>query len=374
MTRWLAALLAVAFSTPALAQEDEPKPEWTGVWEGTIGTYPIVACLDTQYDSSGQGSYYYLKHLIPIDLASEVPPGEWSEGGFARTGPADPKPLWQLGPVERDTIWGTWTGGDKSLPIALGRVAEGGEDAWSPCASAKFLQPRVVAPEFVRSARMIDGLAYAELQFIAPKHFPKVAIGAFTFEPSQPGDEAILAWVAEKLPKGTTEDEYIQCMAGALGVHGVDGDYDMTIAPAFANSELLSLTRSQGDYCGGAHPNYWQEYATFDRRTGAKLDSADWFNERGMALDEYQNKLMQQPLRELIVARWPVYEGEPDECSGYALDQQWWNYQIRREGILFQPDFPHVITACEEEILVQWGELDPFLSEVGKTLRDRAQR
>lgn len=374
MTRWLTALLVVALSSPALAQEEEPKPDWVGVWEGTIGRYPVIACLDTRYGRGGQGSYYYLKHLVPIDLESETPPGEWSEGGFGASEAGDPKPGWRLDAADGDTIKGAWTGSGKSLPIALNRVAEGGEDAWSPCASANFLQPRVVKPEFVRTGKAIDGLAYTELQFEAPRHFPEVAIAGFTFEPSQPGDAAILAWVEEKLPKGTADDEYIQCMAGALAVHGVDGDYSMSIAPAFANAELLSLTRSQGDYCGGAHPNYWQEYATFDRQTKAKLEPADWFNKRGIAADEYQLKTMQQPLRELIVARWPQYEGEPDECSAYALDQQWWNYQIHREGILFQPDFPHVMTACEEEILLPWEELEPFLSEAGTALRDRAQR
>lgn len=372
--RWLAALLAVAIATPALAQEEEPKPDWVGVWEGTIGTYPVMACFDTRYDDGGRGSYYYMKHLVPIDLDSEAPPAEWGEGGYHRVGARDPQPVWRLDAIDGDAIKGTWTGSGKSLPIALTRVPEGGEDAWSPCASANFLQPRVVKPEFVRTAKAIDGLSYTELQYKAPKHFAEVSIGGFTFEPTEPGDEAILAWVMEKLPKGTPEDEYIQCMAGVLSFFGVDGDYGMSIAPEFANAELLSVTRSQGDYCGGAHPNFWQEYITFDRQTGSKLDPSDWFNQRGMAVDEYQLKVMQQPLRDLIVARWPVYEGEPDECSGYALDQQWWNYQVQREGILFQPDFPHVITACEAEILVEWDDLEPFLSEAGTALRDRAQR
>ena len=369
-----ALLLVCGLAAPAAAKDDTPDPEWVGVWQGSIGRLPIVACFDRWNSGEGRGSYYYSVHLKPIRLKGDETGRNWAEGNNTGEPGTEAVPSLTFTDITEERIEGRWRAGKRSLGIVLHRIPDGAEDYYDACASANFLAPRVVKPEFERAAATVGGFDFTRLRYKVPAHFEDVEIGGFTFAPTQPGDGKIIEWLGSKLPQGKVEDDFLQCLAGALTVHGVDGYYAMGLSPVFANDELLSIDQNSSDYCGGAHPNHWKQYFTFDRKTGAQLEPVDWFNSKGTVVSEYGSTLMQPDLRALIVSHWPQYENEPDECSGYAEDQEWWGYQIRRDGIQFQPDLPHVITPCEEEILVGWDELEPFLSDAGKVLRERAQR
>jgi hypothetical protein len=378
MRIFLALLLVLGFAAaPAIAQEEEADPVWVGVWEGTIGTYPVIMCLDRWYHGDGKGSYYYLSQMKPIPLRGDEGENRWIEGGYNGVAGSKEMPALDFTDVSADRITGVWRAGERRLRISLDRIPDGAEDYYDACGSVNFLAPRVVAPEFTREEARIEGLSYTRLTYQVPPRFEDVGISGFTFEPQQPGDGKILEWLAAKLPQGKVEDEFLQCLSGALGMHGTDGYYEMGLGPDFANAELMSISSGNSSYCGGAHPNHWSEYYTFDRQSGELLDPFDWFNADGVGETEHGSKIMMPPLRAAILVRWPQYpefEEDPGDCSGFAIEQEWWYYQLRRDGIQFEPDFPHVITACEERVLVPWAELDPFLSEVGKTLRDRAQR
>lgn len=371
-------LLALGLAAPAAAQGEEPRPSWIGVWEGRIGSYPVVMCLDrwrkSDGDGDGKGSYYYLSQMKPIRLRSGDAPNQWVEGGSDGLVGSKEMPALDFTAVREDRITGEWRAGERKLRVELTRIPDGAEDIYDACASASFLAPRVVVPEFTRTDAEIDGLRFTNLAFETRPRFEDVDISGFTFAPVQPGDGAIVDWLAAKMPQGNVDDEFLQCLAGAISAHGVDGYYSMSLSPDFANAELLALSSGNSSYCGGAHPNHWQEYFTFDRQTGAQLDPFDWFHSDGIGETKHGSKVMMPPLREAVLKHWPVYGDEADDCSGFATDQLWWNYQLRREGVLFQPDFPHVITACEEQLIVPWSELEPFLSDAGKALRDRAGR
>src|SRR5690606_24341220 len=71
-----ALLAAVLLAAPAVAQD---KPEWVGVWEGRIASYPVRACFDTwSEDGPGRGSYYYRSRREPLSLVEEDG-GRWTE-------------------------------------------------------------------------------------------------------------------------------------------------------------------------------------------------------------------------------------------------------------------------------------------------------
>lgn len=159
-------------------------------------------------------------------------------------------------------------------------------------------------------------------------------------------------------------------------MHGIDGFYEKVWVPDFANDELMAVITSTSTYCGGAHPNHWATFSNFDRQTGALLDPAEWFNQWGAKVGEYGSLEMSAALREAVIASWtPTSDGEGVEsCAEYAADQLYWNYLLQAGGITFQPDLPHVATACEDLITLPWDELQPFLSPAGKALAARAQR
>ncbi len=174
------------------------------------------------------------------------------------------------------------------------------------------------------------------------------------------------------LPRGTVDDDFIQCMAGNLSHMGVDGYYERHMTLEFVNDELLSVTSSNSSYCGGAHPNHWTEFHAFDRQTGEALKLESWFNEKGTELTDYGTRTILPALRTVVMKHWSAGEDGEPECRSYVEEQNYWNYQLQRGGILFQPDLPHVATVCELPALVPWAELERFLNDDGRAIRGRA--
>ena len=83
MTRWLALLPLALSAAPALAQQDEPRPDYYGVWKGTVGTYPVMMCIERDGLGQARGAYYYLSRLTPIGLAGrdDGPPAGTAQVG-----------------------------------------------------------------------------------------------------------------------------------------------------------------------------------------------------------------------------------------------------------------------------------------------------
>ncbi|RZI97759.1 MAG: hypothetical protein EOO54_29470, partial [Haliea sp.] len=114
--RWAALSGASLLAATALAQGTPPR----GVWEGTLGEQPVVACFNGE---DFGGSYYYLKFLRPIQLAQNNNRGAWHEEG--RSG------SWQLNRPQGNRMTGTWLPpkkGSASLPLALTLIDGGGEN------------------------------------------------------------------------------------------------------------------------------------------------------------------------------------------------------------------------------------------------------
>lgn len=375
-----AAVMAAAFTaSPVVAQDEAESGIRTevlkgprGVFEGTIGRYPVIACFDARYDDDGFGSYYYLSQLKPIPLAANDAKDRWSEGSVYNDNLAEGAPVWTIRTGKTGNVTGTWRGGKRSYPIKLTRIAQGAEEYEAACGKDSFLGPRIGTPEFIRTPASLGGFDYTVLNYKTPPHFSLLSISGFTFAASQPGDGPIIAKLGAMLPTGSTQDEYAQCMAGNLLWRGEDGDFEMAASPRFANSQLLSVETTNSVYCGGAHPNFWQDYFLYDRQSGEAIDPAGLFNDSGLKLSEYGSKLMQAPLRDVIVAQWP--DDTDPECKDAVQDQEYWSIQVLEGGISFQPDFPHVLTACEEQLFLTWDQTSPFLSDEGRKIRERTAR
>lgn len=365
MSRLLAlCLLLSGWVAAAAAQDDLP---WAGVYRGTIGRYPVVACFDRWPGGKGKGAYYYLSQLRPIALRGPDPFTDWREGDDAKG------PEWRLDRSDGIRVSGTWHDGVRRLPIALSRVADGGE-GFSPCAADAFIAPRVGKIDFTRTRQGLGSFAFDRLTMVAPRAFPDVSIVGMDFVSTEPGDEAIRALLGAMMPQGEVSDEYVQCMAGSLGSLGIDGDYSREVIPSFANRELLGVWSTNGSFCGGAHPSYWTEYFVFDRQSGARLDPRLWFGPDGFADDGYGSLLIQPALRDLVMTHWPHDPDGDSECRDFVSDFEYWSVGIDPDGLGFQPDVPHVATACGEYVTVGWDELAPFLNAAGKAIRARAER
>lgn len=366
------AILALFLAAPAAAQH---KPDWAGVWDGRIGTYPVRLCIDAE-GGPASGAYYYRSQLEPIAITEEDGEGGWIE----KSADDQPSALWEFAEQTGDRLRGTWRQGRRNLPFDLSPVAWTAGEYSGPCSSDAFLTPRIAGGEVVSEPAELDGWRYTAQSYHPPKHFAEeITLESFTFAPEQPGDGEILAELAKGLPTGSYQATYLQCMGDNIAVHGVDGNYSTTSKPVFVSDAWLTTIESYDIYCGGAHPSHGFYYRTFDRRTGKEVDLAGWFNEAGA---EYQPSegdegyfTILPPLVEVIIEMGPS-DGEPgdgpaerelflEECRE-ALNTWSWRFGLSSAGLLAVPVVPHAYGPCRATFTVPWEELGPFLNDAGK--------
>lgn len=372
MRRVLAAALAM-LAVPAAAQD---APEWVGVWEGRVGTYPVRLCIDQWGQQPARGAYYYLSRLEPIALSEEDGEGGWIE----RAEDGEPQALWQFVEQTVERLRGTWRQGRRSLPFDLKPVAWTSIDEGGSCGSDAFLAPRVAGGQLLSAPAELDGWRYTAQSYRPPAHFAEeLFLESFTFPPEQPGDAAILAALAKELPGEGRSAPYLQCMGDSIAVNGRDGYYSNVAKPLLVSHDWLVTLESYDVYCGGAHPSHGYSHHTFDRQSGEEAELARWLGETAIEHRTYEGDeegydLVRPALRELILTRGvsdsePV-EGEDEsyeaECREVAREQEFWTFGLSREGMLFVPSLPHVVAACQATYTVRWGELEPFLSETGR--------
>ncbi|MGQ7828488.1 hypothetical protein [Altererythrobacter sp. Z27] len=364
IARWLAVLALGLLALPLHAQT--PAPDWRGVFKGTIGRHQVVACLDRDnFDSAGRGTYYYLRHLKLIALSSKVPSKVWRERNRGDSWNEETGPLWSITKFDAVGLSGTWNNKGKALPIRLARVVLQDPKGWSLCDDPAFIGPRIKPAEFDRVPDMLGGFAYTQLNYRPPQHFAEsVTISGFTFAPTRPGDGAINRLLAEHLPKGRVEDDYIQCLASAAAVSGFDGDYQEELKPHFANASFIDVQVRMGDYCGGSYPNFGIWHRVFDRATGQEVELTSWLNEAALPPVDWEDPETGTSLRHAAVAQWP--KDEDRECAYTALQENSWRLGLSAEGLLASPSLPHVAAACEVWVTVPWPKLEPFLSDKGR--------
>ncbi len=369
-------LVAALLATPAVAQD---KPAWVGVWEGRIGSYPVRACFDTSGGGGwGRGSYYYRSRLEPLSLVEDEDGGRWTE----HTQGSATGATWQFTEQSASRLRGTWRQGRRSLAFELTPVAWTEGEWGGPCGSEAYIAPRLQGLFEIRQRPgQLGDFAYEFHTLVPPEQFREdVAIETFQYTPEQPGDPGILAALRGRLPSGTAADPFADCLAGAISVHGTDGSYFEFLEPVMADAAFLGVRESSETYCGGAHPNAYYTFLTFDRQSGAAVELFDWLSDEArehhassVASEDYFT--VRAPLREVIVAREPIdepegVEGEQSayhaECGDVIADQGFWSLGLDRDGLLFVPNVPHVAGLCRATFLVPWDELEPFLSDAGR--------
>lgn len=349
-------LLLAAFLVPASVQA---APAWHGVWQGTIGTLPVRACLQERSEIYRNGSYYYLSRLAPIPLSHEDD-GSWAEENDSGR--------WTV-TAAGSRLTGTWRGGGKSLPIALNRVAVAPNDE-DPCGSAAFIAPRLRPAKVVAKPARHQGFVYTQLLYEVGPAFPEVEIASFSYPPTRPGDAAINAALRLDPARPESEADYAGCMKMALASHGRDGDFQFAFTPELVTSEYLSVAASSGGFCGGAHPDESQWHVLFDRVSGRKIDLAGWLTARGVVPDGGEVgtsiRRITPALRAVALKHFPFGRGEDADCREAVASEDYWELALGRKGIAFTPSLPHVVQACEEAAEVLFAELAPFLGPAGR--------
>lgn len=357
----LGIVLALIGTSPARAAGEQ------GVWQGTIGTLPVRACLTRDEDGKwGTGSYFYLSKLKPLRLeAADRGPDliERATLGVERAGAR-----WRVVPKGGDALGGEWRSGARSLPITLRRVPAAKSDD-GPCASDAFLAPRL-RPLRVTSAPVVQGaLRYTKLTYSPGPAFPDVRLASFAIPEMKPGDKAINAAVRLDPTRRDSPGDYLSCVRQALAQTGTDGDYSAELTPSAVPGDYLSAEVSIGWSCGGAHPDNASYSLTFDRRSGREVRLAGWLLPSAAAPPESDDRghsvRVTSAFRDLILKRFP-FDPQAAECRESVAEEDYWTVALTATGLGFAPQLPHVVQACEDTAVVPFGELVPFLTPAGR--------
>jgi hypothetical protein len=146
-----------------------------------------------------------------------------------------------------------------------------------------------------------------------------------------------------------------------------------------AAKDIFSVHIS-GSYSCGAYPeNDDDESATFDLRTGKPVSFEALFKD--YERDKRAILSAIYPAEIEAAAKHPAPEGPVDEASCdespwlYALDDlvdSHYSFNFSGEGLEIQPQWPHVIEACEKRVTVPYAKLRQFAAPGG--LLERVQK
>lgn len=345
-----AVIVAIVLAAPP----GTSAPGISGIWDGTIGRHPVRVCFDDHGGLGAQGMYFYRHRLVTIPLA---PAGQ--EGfRFSEGWPDDPtSPRWALKRAG-SVLQGTWTQGALTLPIRLNAisVAENGP----PCATLAFQQPRLEGLRTIRSTARKDGVSYVKLSLDHRGHFPAVSLESFEL----PGDGPAIRSINAMLAKPFQDKGWLECIQSA-GPWG--GSMNESLEPRLISRRWLVINHQWGGFCGGAHPNSFNDARTFDLTTGREIDLRDWFGGKAFKTVHYEgeeevSKHIQPSFRQLVIGGWKADE----ECADTVDTAQWWDLELTRTGVAFTPALAHAAQACEKSFTVPFARLMAYLTPEGR--------
>lgn len=350
--RKVAWVLGLAFWTAAGAQVGGcggaaglPPGAPTGVFRGTVAGQAVVLDLDLDdpryaYESRGADISLEVTHsgaaLILQESQYDDKALDWRARACFRLTPAPGG--WR----------GTWARvGGAPQPVALGRVGA------APA-------PALPASPGLLKLRRDDVYDYLKLN----RPWEPMRNGAAVREPRSglayprlPGESAAL--------NGALQDRQLQYARGALacaaGRDGVAGDtwYELQQDARFLAPRLLSFVDHLNSFCGGAHPNAWQQGAILDRLTGEAVPLTDiWPLLDGAA----QHRAYLNGMR-----------GVNPECREVlgGRDSPSYTASLTPGGVQLIPDdLPHVVQACADPVTVPYARLRDLSDPSGPYFHD----
>jgi hypothetical protein len=372
----LAALTLVA--APAGAEEQAP-PQAGHIWRGTLGEAAITACFFER--DAREGVYYADAALEPIRLQPMDSTAE-EVSREIRSFDEEDGPIWTFAPAADDRLAGEWQQGGQTLPVRLTAVPATAPEYGTPCESEAFLAPLLVGGAITAKPARFGSTAYTELEYTGPKRsgLDDYNVATFALDPIRPGDAAINRALTAAMPDGTAAHVMGECAGWSLGNGGGGLGYlDKFLAPILITPRWLGIRDSGSSYCGGAHPNHFSGLAVYDRDSGAEVDPATWFKPGALEFYDFEGEIEPKPakrpiaglleaLAKAVQAHWPARDGN-DECGvPEVISGTSWQIGLTRKGPVFVPQFPHVIFACTEEVVVPWKAVRPFLSDEGRAV------
>lgn len=399
-----AAMLFLAAATPhALAAK------WEGVFEGRLGKSAIIVELNAGMDKSEypggytDGSRYsYLPKAYDLKLLLEKEQGsklEFQESTLPHYAiadlPADDPGRtgrWSL-TVSSNEAEGTWTSqdGKKSLPIRLKRLP--------------LIAEAEVPKDFNRLSLTYNKRWFEEEKISGteqPKSFGTVTLALekdSAFNVEMPVFTAMPDTAVMQKANALLRDyyrnslmQYRDCVNGRREEpeQPIEPEYAFEIT--YATPRVLTIEESGSIDCGGAHPNNYVNYLTFDLLNGKQIGG---IYERDLKPEGFGEVLKLASKDERIafekfaLKRWEdaakaAGDTGDESCSGAgfmrdeAEGEKEFSLAFDPKGLaVHRTDFPSVAANCLSQdfnpTIIPWAELKPWLKPGQQLLKEEVE-
>jgi hypothetical protein len=156
--------------------------------------------------------------------------------------------------------------------------------------------------------------------------------------------------------------------------------YETDISITYLSARYLSVNVVSSYDCAGAYPtNGAESPLTFDLATGAPVDWKRMFKPGFLPPDDGDDSAHPSGLARIYKARYRKTAAVDDDCLSVVKDPSvslspilWLS---SRQGLVIQPDFPHVVAACADDLELSAADLAPyvksetFLADLKATMR-----
>jgi hypothetical protein len=382
-------MLFCAFASASRAN----AADWEGVFEGTLGKAKVIVELNAGYDKSdykggySDGSRYsYVPgaYDLKLQLDNEGEMLEFTEATVPHYAikdlAADDKARsgqWSLN-VTGDTATGTWTSrdGTRSLPIKLLR---------KPLLNnvgADFNQLSVTYNDLWFSYENISGadkpISFGDVTLAFEKDSAfNLPMPVFTAFP----DASAMAKANDLLRhyyKGSLISNR-DCINGLNSEPPKPFEPEYNFEVVYASPRVVTISEGGSVFCGGAHPNNYVAYLTFDLVNGQQIGGQYQLDLSpggfGTVL-KLANKQERIAFEEFALGRWQAAakaSGDPDDsCYGpnfmgeQAPGEKEFKLAFSPLGLdVFRNDYPSAAANCMFQdynpTVIPWADLKPWL-------------
>jgi hypothetical protein len=146
--------------------------------------------------------------------------------------------------------------------------------------------------------------------------------------------------------------------------------YDSTSHVVALNNKYVAVETSGDDYCGGAHPNTFDNFMTFDAQTGEVLDIAKEFgfvDYQDLTYNQAQQDALSNKVAKILLAHLPA---DNDCFKNLSSEEKLQELQtmyphvagLAKEGtVVLSVDPAHVVAACGFSVRVHKNEVAKLL-------------
>lgn len=348
-------LMTTFFLSSAVYAQTDPQLR---LYEGTVGTAPVVMELSIDHSNVITGRYFYRKHSSDIALDGkrlangDIQLGEnQSDGNHANVDMT-------LHPANQG--WqGEWVGGHdpKKIAIQLTQITSAQKPLYQLDANTTAYDQMRLSSLSLQKKELTQVGQYSLQWWVEPTS----KIKFFRIESGYPADTLARINTALTTRQWQEVNRYFECELG--GARNSGAEYDQTVTPRLINDKVLSASVNTSFYCGGAHPDFGDSPINLDVKTGKELNLEDvfWLGNANAALIrdthgnrvnyDYETKTLGPWVSQTMTKLYPKDVGSPnktDDCN--YRDPEVWQFPafyFTDQGLHLAASFARVVRACD---------------------------